>query len=158
VEFFQWLHETPVATGIRESLYLFPVLYTLHIFGVVILVGATSALDMRMLGWTMRRESVARMAEMLLPWAKWGFAAQLVTGLLLFTAESADVVDNLAFLAKMALVLLAGLNVLIFHMTAYKNVREWEHGATPGVAKFSALFSLFCWAGIVTTSRMIALF
>jgi hypothetical protein len=156
--FCQWLNDTWVATGIRESLYLFPILYTLHIFGVVILVGATSALDLRLMGLAMRKESVSDMAEMLLPWAKVGFAAQAVTGAVLFAAEAADMSDNVAFLAKMILVLLAGLNVLIFHLTAYRNVRQWAVGSTPAGVKFSAAFSIACWLGIVTASRLIALY
>jgi hypothetical protein len=157
-EFFQWLQQTWIASGIRESLWLFPILYTLHIFGVVILVGATSALDLRMLGLVMRDEPVAGTADLLLPWAKAGFAAQVVTGTFLFIAQAADLWHNLAFLLKMIAVLLAGLNVLIFHLTAYRDVRRWPQHSTPAGAKFSAVFSLACWFGIVAMSRLIAFF
>lgn len=157
-DFFQWLHDTWFSTGIRESLWLFPILYTLHIFGVVILVGATSALDLRMLGLAMRNEPVADMADLLLPWAKAGFAAQMVTGTFLFVAQPADLWRNVAFLLKMATVLLAGLNVLIFHLTAYRHVRRWPQHSTPSGAKFSAVLSLTCWFGIVAMSRLIAFF
>jgi hypothetical protein len=95
---------------------------------------------------------------MLLPWAKVGFAAQMVTGAFLFTAEAAEMLENAAFLAKMILVLLAGLNVLIFHLTAYRNVKQWALGSTPAGVKFSAVFSIACWLGIVTASRLIALY
>jgi len=83
LEFCQWLQDTWLGVGIRESLWLFPILYTLHIFGVVILVAATSALDLRMLGVVMRKESVSDTAGLLLPWAKAGFVAQMVTGALI---------------------------------------------------------------------------
>jgi hypothetical protein len=156
--FFQWLQDTWVGIGIRESLWLFPVLYTLHIFGVVILVGATSALDLRMLGLVMRSEPVSDTADLLLPWAKAGFVAQVATGIFLFIAQAEDLSQNTAFLLKMATVLLAGLNVLVFHLTAYRNVRQWPKDATPAAAKFSAVFSLTCWFGIVAMSRMIAFF
>lgn len=158
LEFFQWLQDTWLGTGIRESLWLFPVLYTLHIFGVVILVAATSALDLRMLGLVMRKESVSDTAELLLPWAKAGFTAQMVTGAFLFIAQAAELSQNIAFLLKMTMVLLAGLNVLIFHLTAYRNVRQWSHGPTPAGVRFSAVFSIFCWFGIVAMSRLIAFF
>jgi hypothetical protein len=158
LEFWQWLQDTGLSTGIRESLWLFPILYTLHIFGVVILVGATSALDLRMLGLAMRNEPVPETAELLLPWAKAGFAAQMVTGACLFIAQAAELSQNTAFLLKMSTVLLAGANVLIFHLTAYRNVRQWAQGPTPAGAKFSAVFSLACWFGIVAMSRLIAFF
>jgi hypothetical protein len=155
-EFFQGLQDTWFATGLRDSLWLFPILYTLHIFGVVILVASTSALDLRMLGLVMRDEPVSDLAALLLPWAKVGFVSQIVTGALLFIAQAADMWHNIAFLIKIALVLLAGLNVLVFHMTAYKNVRQWPQDSTPATARFSAIFSLVCWVGIVAMSRLIA--
>lgn len=158
LEFCQWLQDTWLGVGIRESLWLFPILYTLHIFGVVFLVAATSALDLRMLGAVMKKQPVADTADLLLPWAKAGFAAQMVTGALLFTAQAVELSQNLAFLLKMTTVLLAGLNVLIFHLTAYRNVRHWPQGSTPAGAKFSAVFSLMCWFGIVAMSRLIAFF
>jgi hypothetical protein len=157
-EFFLWLRDSWIGTGIRESLWLFPVLYTLHIFGVVILVGATSALDLRMLGLVMRQEPVSDTADLLLPWAKAGFAAQVVTGTFLFIAQADELSRNIAFQLKMVLVLLAGLNVLIFHWTAYRDVRNWPRDATPAGARFSAVFSLTCWFGIVAMSRLIAFF
>jgi len=157
-EFFQALQDTWLPTGIRDSTLLFPILYTFHIFGVVVLVGATSALDLRMLGVVMREEPVADIAEMMLPWAKVGFIAQLITGALLFVAQAADLWHNGPFLLKMITVLLAGFNVLIFHQTAYRKVREWPKNWTPFAAKFFAIFSLICWAGIVTFSRLIAFY
>jgi hypothetical protein len=155
-EFFQWLQDSWFGSGVRESLWLFPILYTLHIFGVVILVGATSALDLRMLGLVMRDEPVSATGALLLPWAKAGFAAQVVTGALLFIAQAADLWHNVAFLLKMIAVLLAGLNVLIFHLTAYRDVDRWPRNSTPVGAKFSAVFSLACWFTIVAMSRLIA--
>jgi Family of unknown function (DUF6644) len=156
--FFHGLQDTWFATGIRESLWLFPILYTLHIFGVVILVAATSALDLRMLGLVMRDEPVADIAHLLLPWAAAGFAAQLLTGTFLFLAQADELSHNIAFQLKMITVLLAGLNVLIFHLTAYRGVRQWPKHAAPAAAKFSAVLSLTCWFGIVAMSRLIAFF
>jgi Family of unknown function (DUF6644) len=157
-EFFHWLQDNWVGMGIRQSLWLFPILYTFHIFGVVILVGATSALDLRMLGLVMRGEPVSEIAELLLPWAKAGFVAQLFTGTLLFVAQAEELWHNVAFVLKMIAVLLAGLNVLIFHLTAYRHVRQWPRDSTPAAAKFSAVFSLTCWFGIVAMSRLIAFY
>jgi energy-converting hydrogenase Eha subunit C len=155
-DIFQSLQQNWFATGLRESLWMFPILYTLHIFGVVILVGATSALDLRMLGLILRDEPVPDLGALLLPWAKAGFVAQVVTGTLLFVAQAADLWHNIAFLLKMAAVLVAGLNVLIFHLTAYRNVERWPNYSTPAGAKFSAIFSLACWFTIVAMSRLIA--
>ena len=81
----------------------------------------------------------------------------MATGIFLFVAQASELSRNVAFLLKMTAVLLAGLNVLIFHLTAYRNVHRWKESTPPG-AKFSAVFSLTCWFGIVALSRFIAFF
>ncbi len=59
----QWLEQTGVGTSIRESLWLFPIIETIHIFGIILLVGATSILDLRLMGLTFRDEPVSKLAR-----------------------------------------------------------------------------------------------
>ena len=59
----QWLEQTTVGTRIRESLWLFPIIETVHIFGIILLVGATSILDLRLMGLTFRDEAVSKLAQ-----------------------------------------------------------------------------------------------
>ena len=63
--FCQWLENSSFATAIHQSLWLFPMLETAHLFGIVSLVGATSALDLRLIGLTMKGEPVSRIARRL---------------------------------------------------------------------------------------------
>ena len=63
----QWLEQTAVGTSIRESLWLFPIIETVHIFGIILLVGATSILDLRLMGLTFRGEPVSKLARRFLP-------------------------------------------------------------------------------------------
>ena len=108
----QWLEQTTVGTSIRESLWLFPIIETVHIFGIILLVGATSILDLRLMGLTFRDEPVSKLAERFLPWAWAGFLIQVVTGLLLFSSEATKMYGNLGFDIKMLLILVAGINAL----------------------------------------------
>ena len=62
-----WLQSTSWATGVRESLNLYPALYTLHIFGFVIMVTATSVLDLRVLGLGLQSRTVSNVARLTLP-------------------------------------------------------------------------------------------
>ncbi len=78
----QWLEQTTVGTTIKESLWLFPIIETVHIFGIILLVGATSILDLRLMGLAFRDESVSRLGGRFLPWAWAGFITQVTTGLL----------------------------------------------------------------------------
>ncbi len=156
--FFQALQQTGLATAIHDSTLLFPALYTVHIFGVVVLAGAASALDLRLLGVAMREQSSAELAELLLPWARLGFVAQLITGGLLFVAQAGELWHNGPFLLKMTGVALAGVNVLILQGKACRKAEVGGAGAAPAAVKCRAVFSLLCWAGIVAFSRLIAFY
>ncbi len=52
MEFLQWLRDTDAATAIRESesVWGYPTVLFLHTFGMAILVGLISAIDLRILG------------------------------------------------------------------------------------------------------------
>jgi len=155
--FCQWLENSSWATAIHQSLWLFPMLETAHLFGIVSLVGATSALDLRLIGLTMKGEPVSRIARRLLPWAWAGLTIQVVTGFCLFASEATRCFDNKAFRIKMVMLVLAGLNALIFHQTVYRRVARWDEApATPLGAKFAGCCSILLWFGIVAAGRWIA--
>jgi len=119
-------------------------------------VGSTAALDLRLLNLAMRGQSVSKLAGRLLKWAWAGFVVQVVTGLLLFSSEATKCYPNPAFRVKMLLILLAGVNALVFEWT-YRSVAKWDEAAsTPMGAKLAGLFSILLWFGIVAAGRWIA--
>ena len=155
----RWLENTPMSTTLRDSLWLFPAIETIHLFGIVALVGSTAILDLRLLGFTLRGISVPKLARRVLPWAWLGFAIQVVTGFFLFASEASRVYLNPAFRFKMLMLAAAGLNALLFHVTTNRRAPEWEGGsATSVAAKIAGLSSLALWFGIVIAGRMIAYF
>ena len=152
----KWLEQTPVGAAVRESLWLFPALETLHLLGMIVLVGTIGAFDLRLLGWVMLRQRVSDLANRLLPWTWVGFAVQVITGALLFSSEAVKVYSNPAFRFKMLLILLAGLNALIFHLVVFRNVAAWDNReVTPVPAKIAGLVSILLWIGIVAAGRFI---
>src|SRR5580700_1466138 len=87
--FAQWLDQSSFGHEMRESLYLFPIVETLHVFGIVSLVTSAFLLDLRLFGvGPMRDKPVEKLAKWILPWVVAGFAVQVVTGLLMFSAEA----------------------------------------------------------------------
>jgi hypothetical protein len=156
-EFFKWLQETRVGAGISDSLWLFPFIETIHVLGIVILVGATGILDLRLMGLALRREPVSQLSRSLLPWAWSGFAVMFLSGTLLFSSESTKLYNNGAFLFKMFLIILAGGNALIFQTTVYKTVGTWDEApVAPLGARLAGVFSLVLWIGVVAAGRWIA--
>ena len=152
----RWLERTSVGAGIRESLWLFPAIETVHLLGMAALVGTVGVFDLRLLGRMLRRERVSELGRRLLPWTSAGFAVQVVTGVLLFSSEAVKVYTNPAFRLKMLLIFLAGVHALVFHWTVYRNVASWDDSAVlPVGAKVAGLVSILLWIGVVAAGRFI---
>jgi len=153
-----WVDHTTIGTAIRQSPWLFPLIETFHLFGIVSLVASTSILDLRLLGaGPLRHWPVSKLTHRLLPWAWWGFGVQIVSGLLMTSSEAVKNYHNPAFRLKMLLILLAAVNFWLFHATSYKHVADWDTDRrSPPVARLAAVFSLILWFGIVAAGRYIA--
>jgi hypothetical protein len=153
-----WLENTRLGLGISQSVWIFPGIEMVHMFGIVVLVGATSILDMRLLGLMLRDEPVSKLARATLRWAWISFTVMIVTGALMFVAEATKCYNSAPFRLKMVMIALAGLNALIFHSFAYRGVKRWEIGGTPFAAKFAGALSILFWFGIVAAGRWIAFY
>ena len=156
LEFCQWLDQTSVGTAIRQSLWLFPAIETMHLLGMAALVGTITMLDLRLLDVAARQQPVSKMAARLIPLAWLAFAVQLVTGALLFSSEAVKIYANPAFRLKMLLLLVAGAQALIFQTLVSSKLPAWdERPSTPLLAKIIGLSSILLWAGVVTAGRFI---
>ena len=51
----QWIHQTPVSVAIRESIWVYPILDVLHCVGILLVAGTIVVVDLRLLGFGMRR-------------------------------------------------------------------------------------------------------
>jgi hypothetical protein len=157
LHFCEWLYQTRFSTSIRESVWVFPIIESIHVLSITVLVGTIAVFDLRLLGALMKREPVSVIARQVLPWTWAGFAVMFGSGLLLFIAEAGTNYYNLAFRIKLALLFLVGLNPLIFHTSVFRKVADWELAeAIPLRARVAAVVSLTLWAGIIVAARMIA--
>ena len=155
----QWLNDTRIATSIRESDVVFPVIETIHVLAITLLAGTVAIVDLRLLGLILRRERVSQIAGQILPLTWVGFAAMFGSGVLLFLAEAAKSYANPAFRFKMLLLLIAGLNPLVFHSTVYRGVSSWDEApVAPWRARLTAILSLTLWSGTIVAGRAIAYF
>lgn len=155
----QLLYDSRIGTAIRESDNAFPIIESVHVLGIVLLIGTIALLDLRMLGLVLRRIPVTRIARSIFPLTWSGFVVMFVSGFLLFWAEAAKNYTNPAFRIKLILLALVGLNPLIFHTTVYRRVHEWEtYAVSPWRARAAAIASLTLWSGIIIAGRLIAYF
>lgn len=155
----QMLYDSHIGTTIRESDNAFPLIESVHVLGVTLLVGTIALLDLRMLGLILKRIPVTQISRAVFPLTWSGFAVMFVSGFLLFWAEAAKNYSNTAFRIKLLLLLLVGVNPLVFHTTIYRRVHEWEtHAVSPWRARTAAIVSLTLWSGIIIAGRLIAYF
>lgn len=153
---FVSLQETAFGTAVRESLWLYPAFEILHLFGIVLLVGAIAMTDVRLIGLS-RQLPVTLTARHLLPWVWGGFALAVLSGLALFSGFATDYWPNTAFRLKLVLMLIAGINAALFHFRVYGGVASWnENSASPWAARAFAIVSIVLWFSIIAAGRLIA--
>lgn len=155
--FCEWLANTPGSIALHESLWMYPIVESTHVLTMTLFLGMTVMLDLRLLSVTMRRVPVSQVAGRLLPWARAGFVVMVVSGALLFYAIPVRTLHSVFFRVKLVMLILAGLNVWVFHSTVFRSVAEWDlNPIVPRRARMAGAVSLVLWAGIVVAGRMIA--
>jgi hypothetical protein len=156
-KFLAWLGDTAWSIALRESLWVYPIVETVHVLALALFLGLAILLDLRLLGLALRPVRVSDVVKRVMPWTWIGFALMVITGSLLFYADPVRFFGNVFFRIKAGLLVLAGLNAWLFHATVYRSVDTWDlAAASPPRARFAAAASLVLWAGVVTTGRMIA--
>ena len=154
--FCKWLEQTSIGASVRQSLWLFPAIETVHLLGMAALLATIGAFDLRLAGLILRGERISGLARRLIPWAWAGFVVQVITGALLFSSEATHMVVNPAFRVKMILLLLAGGHALVFHLTAHRTMPVWDEKTLPPAAvRIAGWISLALWIGVVAAGRWI---
>jgi hypothetical protein len=153
----QWIYDTKIGTGIRESIWVFPIIEGTHLLGIALSVGMLCWFDLRLLGLALRDQPVSKVWGQVMPVAFIGFVLMFITGLLLFWAEAITAYRSIHFWVKLVLLVLAGVNALSFEATAHKNMAEWDMEAVPPRrARMAGALSLILWAAIIITGRTMA--
>jgi hypothetical protein len=151
-----WLQGSAIAGRIRDSLYIFPFLESAHVVGLAVVVGTISVIDLRLLGVASVERSFARMASDILKWTWSAFLLTFITGALMFITNADVYFHNTPFRIKMALLAAAGLNTLVFELTAAKAIRQWDKApSAPPIGKVAATLSLVLWISVIFAGRII---
>lgn len=152
-----WLDSTGFSATMRESVWAEPLVETIHVLTLTVFLGFVLLLDLRMLDLALRRKRVSELFEQMNPWLFGGFGVMVVSGLLLFSADPVAFYSTIFFKLKMIMLVLAGVNVLLFSMTAGRSMGEWDGAPrTPLGVKVTGAVSLLLWVSIVAAGRAIA--
>jgi len=155
--FCQWLEKTPWSIALHESLWVYPIVESVHVLTLCWFLGLAVMVDLRLVGLALRRVPVSQVAGQLGPWMVAGFAVMAASGALLFYAIPVRTYLNIFFRIKVGMLALAGVNAWVFQKTVYRRVAKWDlDAAPPRGARLAAWVSLALWVCIVVAGRMIA--
>jgi hypothetical protein len=143
------VEHSAIGHALRNSLWLFPAVETLHILGFALLVGAIVTFDVRVIG---ARDSFVLEAwqRAVLPVARLGFLIAVPMGLMLFTTEATAYSRNPAFRLKLVMLAVALVNIVIFHRLA-----RGRATLSTGL-RIAAGLSLASWVLVLVLGRLIA--
>ena len=152
-----WMGDLPTSIALRESYYVWPLMESAHVLTLGLFVGTAFITDLRLLGWSLRQIPVSEVTNRLLPWTRWGFAGMVLTGLLLVYGNPLRYYSNLFFRVKLILLLIAAINIFIFHRGIHRRVADWDTDPEiPRQAWIAGAVSMGVWSLIVVAGRMIA--
>jgi hypothetical protein len=154
--FLKSLEDSGLAMSLRGSLYYFPFIESVHVMALGVVFGTILVVDLRALGVASTNRPFTRLSSELLR-ITWGaFAVSALTGSLMFVTNARVYAHNTAFLIKMVLLAIAGLNMAVFHLTAGRSVASWDQApAAPKAGRITAAASLALWLGIILAGRVI---
>lgn len=156
-DFFSWLERSSLGEAVRTTPLVYSSLESVHILGIALLVGPALAFDLRLLGVGRQVLPVTAAARHLLPLARFGLAIAVTTGVVMFVSGAVAVGNSAAAPWKLGLLIVAGINVAVFHGGAYRGVNAWDIDVpTPAGARIAAIVSILVWCAVIAAGRLLA--
>ena len=150
--YFQAFEQGSVGEAIRQSTWLFPFIEAWHLVGLALIGGAILIVDFRLLGLGLKRQPVAELARDAQPWAIAGLLFMIVSGSLLFLAESIKCYYSFAFWTKMTALALA----ILFTFTIRRRVTLADESQIgPFRMRIVGATSILLWATVGWGGRWI---
>lgn len=150
-----WLEATSYSEWILTSPVGWPLLLSIHAFGLAIIVGVVFSLNLRILGLYDTIPYTALHDLMGIAWI--GILLNVVTGLSIFMAQASTYITNVPFLIKILFIVLGIVNLVYARKTLRREAASWEAaGSVTRIGTMLAASSLVFWILAVVTGRLIA--
>ena len=150
--FFEWCENAELIVAMRSSLWLFPVIESLHLMGLAMIGGTLLVVDLRLLGFGLRRQPVAVLARDAEGWLIGSLCVMVPTGLLLFMSSAVKCYYLPVFWVKMTALLIA----LAFTFSIRRHVAmAVDPDVTPVWPKVVAGASLSLWSTVAIAGRFV---
>jgi hypothetical protein len=150
--FFVWHSTSTIGNTISGTVWMFPVIETVHILAMAVMFGGMLVLNLRLLGLGMTRQPLPMLAGTLMPFVNWGVAIMLVSGYMMFSSEAMKSYANDGFKFKM----MSLATVLIFQYTLYRAiVKKDDAERNKALGAACALFNFLLWFCVGVGGRAI---
>lgn len=149
-DFLASLEGSGLATWVREAptVWAYPLVLTLHTFGLGVVVGVNTVVDLRLLGFGRNLPLASLRPSFPIAW--WAFALNAITGVLLFITDATHKAHQTVFGVKLGLIALAFVAMLRLRRIVY------EAPDGPDEAKGLAVASMLLWIGAIVAGRLMA--
>lgn len=143
---FRWIETSLLATSIRQSTWMYPLIEIIHIVGIVLVAGGAILFDIQLL---LKNRKPVIESRYLLTWSKRGLTLVIPSGILLFSTNALALSNDPVFGLKLLLLLFAAINAWIFHVRVYLP-QNWT------TARYHAIASIILWISIISCGRLLA--
>jgi uncharacterized membrane protein len=143
------IQNSPLLVAMRSSPWLFPLIATIHLFGLAVIGGSVLVVDLRLLELGLRQQPLSRVARDAEPWLLRGLLISLPTGALLFMCFATKYYYLTFFWVKM------GALVLVLLFTFSVRRRATSADEKPLWNKAVAVVSLSLWTIVAVGGRWI---
>jgi hypothetical protein len=152
-----WFGDFWIGPAIMRIPWMFPTLETLHFIGVCVLFGSLLLVDLRLLGFLRGFRPASSFTFL---WLTVGaFLVLLTTGLGFFFTNPYNYWSNPVFRIKVVLIILGGLNALIFTFAEHRKlVAAGPDYETDTFTRWAAGLSLGMWTLVLFAGRSLPLF
>jgi bacteriorhodopsin len=154
-EFAEWLGTTPLSVAIQSTLWLTPLLQSIHILMIGVVFTIVLVIALRVLGRVRADEPLADIHAQFRPWFWSALAVMLVTGIVLSIGEPVREARALSFWIKMSLVVTGVVISLIFGRSL-RTEAVAGGGVYSGRARVFAVATVCMWLFIIFLGRAIA--
>jgi hypothetical protein len=155
--YFEWVDALPSSIALRESTYGYTFLLTTHVISMCVFAGLVIMMDLRLAGFGNKKTPISEIQKRLFPWQTLGMVGAAITGVLLFYGQPMRYYGKVFYWSKIAMMILALLNLLYFHLGTYRSVAQWDTEVSPPWnVRLAGIISLVLWAAVVATGRLTA--
>ena len=150
--FFAWCQATILADWLNTSVGTLIVVEIAHTVALLLLVLGIVAVDLRLLGFLRRRQSVSDFARQLSPYIWLAIVLVSATGTAQFMSQAVTYGHSRWFLFKTVLFALA----VVTYLTAMRRATATAELTSVRHRKLAAYLSLICWCGVAISERAAA--